>query len=306
MSAPSERRDAMPSAPESPLGIVAGGGSLPFAVADAVRHTGRGVVIFALRGWADPAVETRPHHWIALGQFGRLFRLARAAGCRDIVFIGTLSRPPLSRIRLDWTTVRLLPRVLRAFRGGDDRLLSGVGQIFEHHGFRLLGAHEVAPEILVPVGPLGSRAPGERERADIERALALLAAIGPYDVGQAAVVADGHVLAVEAAEGTDRMLERVATLRRDGRVHSRAGTGVLVKAPKPGQDRRFDLPSIGPQTVESAAGAGLAGVAVVAGTTIIAEADRVARLADERGLFVIGVPARESGPRADVPREAGR
>ncbi len=295
MSAPPPARDAAVPAGGSPLGIVAGGGSLPLAVADAVARGGRGVVIFALRGWAGPEVAERRHHWIALGQLGRFFRLARAAGCRDIVFIGTLSRPSLRRIRLDWTTLRLLPRLVRAFRGGDDRLLSGVGRIFEDQGFRLLGAHEVAPEILAPTGALAARAPSARERAEIERALALLAALGPYDVGQAVAIADGHVLAIEAAEGTDRMLERVATLRAEGRVHSPAGVGVLVKAPKPGQDRRFDLPSIGPQTVEGVARAGLAGVAVAAGATIIAEADRVARLADERGLFVIGVPPHEAG-----------
>ena len=247
-----------------------------------------------MRGWADGAAERYRHHWIALGQLGRLFRLAHAAGCRDIVFIGTLARPPISRIRLDWTTVRLLPRLVRAFRGGDDRLLSGVGRIFEDQGFHLLGAHEVAPEILAPEGALGRHTPGERERADIARALSLLAAIGPFDVGQAVVIADGHVLAIEAAEGTDRMLERVAALRREGRVHSATGVGVLVKAPKPAQDRRFDLPSVGPQTVAGLAGAGLAGLAVAAGATIIAEVDHVVRLADERGLFVIGVAPHEA------------
>jgi DUF1009 family protein len=291
MSTPSQATDAGAA---TPVGIVAGGGSLPLAVADAIGRSGRGVMILAVRGWADPAVERYPHHWIALGQFGRLFRLARAAGCRDLVFIGTLARPPISRIRLDWITVRALPRLVRAFRGGDNRLLSGVGAFFEDHGFCLLGAHEVAPEILAPASALGRHAPGERERADIARALTLLAAIGPFDVGQAVVIADGHVLAIEAAEGTDRMLERVATLRREKRVHSPAGVGVLVKAPKPGQDHRFDLPSIGPQTVEGVAAAGLAGLAVVAGATIVAEADRVVRLADERGLFVVGMPPPEA------------
>jgi DUF1009 family protein len=295
MSAPPDAHDAAAAvAVATPLGIVAGGGSLPLAVADAVSRRGRPVVMFPLRGWAEPAVEQRPHHWIALGQLGRLFRLAHATGCRDIVFIGKLARPPISHLRLDWTTLRLLPRLVRAFRGGDDRLLSGVGGIFEDHGFRLLGAHEVAPEILAPTSTLGRHAPGERERADIARALSLLAAIGPFDVGQAVVIADGHVLAIEAAEGTDRMLERVATLRREKRVHSGAGVGVLVKAPKPGQDHRFDLPSIGPQTVEGVAAAGLAGLAVVAGATIVAEADRVVRLADERGLFVVGMPPHET------------
>jgi DUF1009 family protein len=159
-----------------------------------------------------------------------------------------------------------------------------------------VAAHAVAPEILLPQGPLGSRLPGERDRADIARALALLAATGPYDVGQAAVVADGHVLAIEAAEGTDRMLERVAALRQEGRIRVAAGVGVVVKAPKPQQDHRFDLPSIGPQTIEGLARAGLAGLAVVAGGTIVAEPERVARLAEQHGVFVVGVPSRESGP----------
>ncbi|HEY1544945.1 MAG TPA: UDP-2,3-diacylglucosamine diphosphatase LpxI [Xanthobacteraceae bacterium] len=293
MSAPPERRDVAPPADAAPLGIVAGGGSLPLAVADAVSRRGRPVVMFSMRGWAEPAAGRHPHHWIAVGQLGRLFRLARREGCRDLVFIGALTRPAISQIRLDWTTFRLLPRLLRAFRGGDDRLLSGVGGIFEDHGFRLVGAHEVAPEILAPAGPLGRHSPGERERRDIDVALGLLAAMGPYDVGQCAAVADGHVLAVEAAEGTDHMLDRVAALRREGRLHSAAGVGVVVKAPKPGQDRRFDLPSVGPQTVEGVARAGLAGLAIVAGATVVAEADRVVRLADEHGLFVIGIAPRE-------------
>ena len=294
MSAPPDRRDAAAPADATPLGIVAGGGSMPLAVADAVSRRGRPVVIFAMRGWADEAVARHPHHWVAVGQFGRLFRLAHGAGCRDLVFIGMLSRPRIAQIRLDWATLGLLPRLVRAFRGGDDRLLSGVGSIFEDHGFRMVGAHEVAPEILAPAGAMGRHSPAERERADIARALALLAAIGPHDVGQAVVIADGHVLAIEAAEGTDQMLERVATLRREKRVHSGAGVGVLVKAPKPGQDHRFDLPSIGPQTVEGVAAAGLAGLAVVAGATIVAEADRVVQLADERGLFVVGMPPPEA------------
>jgi len=293
MSAPPERRDAALPADATPLGIVAGAGGLPLAVSDAVSRRGRPIVMFTMRGWADPAVERHPHHWIAVGQFGRLFRLARRAGCRDLVFIGALARPSVSHIRFDWTTLRALPRLLRAFRGGDDRLLSGVGGIFEDHGFHLLGAHEVAPEILAPTGTLGRHSPGDRERRDIDVALGLLTATGPYDVGQFVVVADGHVLAIEAAEGTDRMLERVEALRRAGRVHSPAGVGVMVKAPKPGQDRRFDLPSVGPQTVEGVARAGLAGLAVVAGATIVAEADRLVRLADERGLFVVGVAPRE-------------
>jgi DUF1009 family protein len=161
--------------------------------------------------------------------------------------------------------------------------------LFEDHGFRILGAHEVAPEILVPEGPIGTLGPSERDRADIARALALLHAMGPYDVGQAAVVALNHVLAVEAAEGTDGMLARIAELRAKGRIPTPVGAGVLVKAPKPGQEQRVDLPTIGPRTVTEAAAAGLAGIAIVAGQTIIAEPEAVARAADEAKIFVVGI-----------------
>ena len=281
---------ATPGDADGPLAIVCGGGTIPTAVADAVQRRGRSVVLFAVRGWAEPSEVARfPHHWIAVGQVGRFARLARAEGCREAVFIGTALRPPISAIRLDWQTVRLLPRIWAIYRGGDDRLLSGVAAIFEEHGLRLIGAHEVAPEILVPAGALGSLRPSARDESDISRALALLNATGPFDVGQAAVVADNHVLAIEAAGGTDNMLEHVAELRARGRIATPIGVGVLVKAPKPGQDRRFDLPSIGPRTVEEAARAGLAGIAVIGGSTVIAEPMRVAAAADKAGLFVVGV-----------------
>ena len=177
-------------------------------------------------------------------------------------------------MRLDWTTFRVLPAVWRAFRGGDDHLLSGVARIFQGLGFRIVGAHEVAPEILMPRGNIGTVGPGPRDVADIARGLALLRAVGPFDVGQAVVVADNQVLAVEAVDGTDNMLERIAELRERGRVATAKGVGVLIKAPKPTQDRRLDMPAIGPKTVEAAARAGLAGIAVVAGSTIIAEPQR--------------------------------
>jgi DUF1009 family protein len=161
----------------------------------------------------------------------------------------------------------------------------------EREGFRVLGAHEVAPEILVPEGTLGRVPASDRDRADIALGLDYLRATGAFDVGQAVVVAGKHVLAVEAAEGTDGMLARVAEMRASGRVRAPGGTGVLVKAPKPGQDRRFDLPSVGPQTVENAARARLAGIAVVADLTIIAEPERLIAAADHANLFVVGAAA---------------
>ena len=287
----------MADAPGSPLAIICGGGSFPGAVADAVLARGRRPVMFGIKGWADPAVIGRyVHHWIALGQAGRFFRLAKAENCREVVFIGTVLRPPLTALRLDWHTIKLMPRVIRFFRGGDDKLLSGVAGVAESGGLRVVGVKDVAPELFVPDGLLGTQRPLARDYGDIDHALKLITTLGPFDVGQAAVVADGHVIAVEAAEGTDHMLARIAELRRLGRVSAPAGVGVLVKAPKPGQDRRFDLPSIGPRTIELVAGAGLAGLAVTAGSTMIAEAEATIAAADREKIFMVGV--REPSPGA--------
>jgi hypothetical protein len=278
------------AAQAGPLAIICGGGTLPGAVAEAAVRSGRTVILFPIRGHADPAlVEKYPHHWHWFGQFGSFVRIARAAGCRDVVWIGTLLRPSVRELRPDWFTLRLLPVIVRAFRGGDNRMLSGFADVFDRHGFRLIGAHEIAPEILVPEGVLGARQPGARDLADIERGFALLRATGPFDIGQAAVVAGQRVLAIEAAEGTDRMLAHVAALRRDGRIATAVGVGVLVKAPKTHQDRRFDLPSIGPRTIEGIAAAGLAGLAVIAGSTIIAEPEAVVAAAERAQVFVVGV-----------------
>lgn len=278
------------AARQDSIAIICGGGSIPGAVADAIIRAGRRPVMLAIKGWAEPKlVERYTHHWIALGQAGRLFRLAQAEHCREAIFIGTLVRPALGQIRLDWRTIGMMPRIIRAFAGGDDRLLSGIARLFEEGGLRIIGVKEVAPDVIVPEGVLGRYQPSARDRADIARALDLIAALGPFDVGQAAVVAGNHVLAVEAAEGTDNLLARISELRAAGRVITPLGVGVLVKAPKPRQDRRFDLPAIGPQTVASVAAAGLAGIAVAAGDTMIADVAEVIAAADRAKIFVTGV-----------------
>ena len=279
-----------------PLAMICGGGSLPLAVADKVASSGRRVVLFPLRGAAEgTAVERFPHHWLHIGQIGKFMRLARAEGCRDVVLIGAMIRPSIWQIRPDFKALTLFPRVMAAFRGGDNHLLSGMGRLLEQDGFRLLGAHEVSPEILAPENAIGRVQPSEQDRADIALGLDYLKAAGPFDIGQAVVVAGRHIVAVEAIEGTDEMLARIADMRASGRMRARSGTGVLVKAPKPNQDRRFDLPSIGPVTAERAASAGLAGIAVIAGATIIAEPERLIEIANRAGIFVVGVPAELPG-----------
>jgi DUF1009 family protein len=265
---------------------------MPFAVADSLAARGIAPVLFPLRGACDPVqVEKFRHRWISVGQLGRAMRLFREEGCRDLIFIGTLVRPSLSEIRFDFTTLRLLGNVIRAFRGGDDHLLSGVGRILEQGGFRMVGIKDVAPDLLMPEGCISRAWPSDTSKADIERGRAVLTALGPFDIGQAVVVIDGHVVAVEDIEGTDALLARVARLREEGRIRAATGRGVLVKAPKSSQDLRFDLPTIGPRTIEGVARAGLAGIAVIAGNTIAAEPQAMIALADAKYLFIIGLPA---------------
>lgn len=275
-----------------PLGIVCGAGSFPIAVAEAVERTGRPVVLLALHGFADPAVERFTHEWTHFGAFGRLVSLARKHHLRDMVAIGSVFRPHLKDFRLDWTTLRILPRLARLYRGGDDHLLSGVAEIVGEFGFRLLSIAEIAPELLVPAGVLGRHKPSPEDEIDITFGMDLLRALGPFDVGQAAAVAGRRVLAVEAAEGTMVMLARLAELRKGGRLQLPKRAGVMVKAPKPSQDRRIDLPAIGAETVEQAAAAGLSGIAVEAGGTIVPDIAALVRAADAAGLFVTGVSER--------------
>jgi UDP-2,3-diacylglucosamine hydrolase len=276
----------------SPVGVIAAGGVMPFAVADCLIARGIKPVLFALKGVCDPiAVERFRHHWIAVGQLGRAEKLFRAENCRDLVFIGTLLRPALSEIRLDWGTLRVIGRVWAAFRGGDDHLLSGIGRVLEQDGFRMVGIRDVAPDLLMPEGCLTRQKPDENAAADIARGREVLRALSPFDIGQAAVVIDGHVVGVEDIEGTDGLLARVARLRLEGRIRAKAARGVLVKAPKSGQDLRYDLPTIGPKTIEGAAKAQLAGVAIVAGNTIVVEPQSMIEAADAAHLFVTGLPA---------------
>jgi DUF1009 family protein len=276
----------------SPIGLIAAGGVMPFAVADSLAARGINPVLFALRGACDPVrVERFRHHWISIGQLGKAAKLFRAENCRDLVFIGALVRPALSEIRLDWGTLRVIGRVWAAFRGGDDHLLSGIGRILEQDGFRMVGIKDVAPDLLMPEGGLTLKSPDENATADIAKGRDVLGALSPFDIGQAAVVIDGHVVGVEDIEGTDGLLARVARLRAEGRIRARIARGVLVKAPKSGQDLRFDLPTIGSRTVEGAVAAKLAGIAIVAGNTILVEPQAVIEAADAAGLFVTGLPA---------------
>lgn len=283
------------AAPSGTLAIVAGGGSLPGAVAEAATRAGRSIHVLGIRGEADAAITRYPHTWLKWGEVGRLFATLEAQGCRDLVIIGAVTRPDLANVRFDFGAIRNLPFLLSLGIGGDDQVLSNVVRFLEDKGYRVRGAGEVAPELLAGEGVLGAKAPTAEARADIDKGFEVVAALGRLDVGQAAVVAKGHVIAVEAAEGTDAMLVRCGELRKERRRRDRQG--VLVKAPKPGQEERVDMPTIGPDTVHSAAAAGLAGIAVAARHVLIAERAATISAADAHGLFLWGqafAPSRDA------------
>ncbi|MCG8444391.1 MAG: UDP-2,3-diacylglucosamine diphosphatase LpxI [Hyphomicrobiales bacterium] len=282
-----------------PLGLIAAGGRLPLDVAKAARSGGRRVFVLAVKGHADPAIEAFPHAWVGIGQIGRCLSLLRANSVKDVVLIGGIQKPHLLSIRFDWAVLGIVPRLLRTWRGGDDHLLSGVLDYLEDKGFNPVGAHQVAPELVAPLGLLTpSRGPNTGEKADIAFGRKCLTALSPFDVGQALVVHDRRVLAIEAAEGTDRMLKRIAGLRKAKALALKGIAGVLVKTPKAGQDLRADMPAIGPDTVEHAKTAGLAGIAVEAGRVLMADPQAVVAAAEKAGLFLVGVAAE--------PEEGGR
>jgi hypothetical protein len=271
-----------------PLAIVCGGGDFPLEVARAAAAAGRPPFLIGIVGASDRGVEAFDHVWLHIGQLGKLFATLEARSIGDVALIGALARPEFSDLRLDWGALKRAPELARAFLGGDNHLLAGVATLFEHEGLRMVGAHEIAPQLLAPRGAIGKKTASAQAEEDIRTGAALLAALSPFDVGQGVVVAHGRVVAVEAAEGTDAMLARVAELRAARRARASTPTGVFVKLPKRGQDLRFDMPAIGPQTIAAAANAQLQGIAVAAGAVLIAERAAAARAADDAGLFVVG------------------
>ncbi len=272
---------------ERPLGIIAGGGPLPGRVAEAAIAAGRTVFVVALEGYAEPSViGAFPHAVARLGAAGRTIALLKDAGCRDLVIVGPVRRPSLLHLRPDAEGARLLARIGRAAFGGDDGFLAAIVRTLGDEGFRVIGAHEILTEAVPGAGLLSKAAPDAAALLDIERAVAVVRALGQVDVGQGCVVQQGIVLAVEAIEGTDQMLARAAGLARPG------PGGVLVKLVKPGQDRRADLPTIGPRTLDAAAAAGLRGVAFEAGGTLFTDRAGCISRADQAGLFLLGLDHR--------------
>jgi len=271
------------------LGLIAGGGDLPKAVALSVRADGRDVFVVALRGMCGDWAEDFPHAWVGLGEPGHALKALKGAAAADVLLAGRVERPKFSELKLDAKGVLILPKVIAAARAGDDALLRVLTGMFEAEGFRAVSVAEAAPGLVVREGALGRLVPNDDHKSDIARAFAIVRSLGALDVGQAAAVCEGLALAVEAAEGTDAMIARIAQLKDNLRGTPDKKRGVLVKALKPTQDAKTDMPVIGVETVRRAAGVGLAGIALEAGKSLIVDKSAVAAEADRLGLFVAGI-----------------
>jgi DUF1009 family protein len=282
------------------VAILAGGGELPSLIADSVVRRGGQAFIVAIEGEADAAISAHPHTWINFGQVKKMFAALRGDGLvttqNVMVIAGAVKRPDLLRIRPDVGLLPVLFQVLALITaGGDDALLTKAIQVFERQGLTVVGVQDVAPELLLGEGAIGALHADETALSDIACARALLDTLGDLDVGQGAVVEGGRILAIEGVEGTDRMLQRVAEL-------GLARRAVLLKAPKPRQERRVDLPAIGVRTVTNAAAAGVCGIAVITDEALGLQRAAMIAAADQAGVFLRGLavqpaPARHAAHR---------
>ncbi len=279
--------DIPPARP--PLGIIAGGGWLPVAIADSVIEAGRSVFIVGIAEASDEGISRFPHERLSFGQLARMVKAFRDKGCRELVIVGTATRPQLKKLRVDIGGIKALPYFLKIALGGDDKLLSGIVRYFEHHGFTVRGAHDVAPHLIANEGTIGRYRPNADDEADARMGQRVIATLGPFDVGQGVVVSRRRVIAIEAAEGTDRMLVRCGEIARMREADPGKRFGVFVKMPKPQQDIRVDTPTIGPETVRRADEAGLRGIVIAASGVLIAERDETIAAADAAGLFLAGL-----------------
>lgn len=269
------------------VAIIAGNGLLPINVANALAAAGKSPFLVPLRGEADPILYEYEHQEISIVEFAKLVRSMKAAGVDRVVLAGGVtSRPHVSDLKFDWPTLRAVPYVLRALGQGDDALLRAFIGLLESFGFKVVGAHEVVPDLLSPspAQVLTRKIPDARERHNLELAMETALRLGDLDVGQGAIAIGGRVVALEGAEGTDQMIDRVRELRAAGRIPRRGG--VLVKMAKPQQDERADLPTIGISTIDKAVQAGLSGIAVEAGRTFILGFGETIAAANDKGLFI--------------------
>lgn len=281
-----------PDVRSGPIAILAGSGELPLLLSDTLRRQGRAHTILAFRGFADRELRRRADRTIDLLDVQVVLGWLEGSRPAAVALAGTVQRPSPSALLSAFSMVRNRAFLKDLLARGDDGLLRGAVDLIEEKGHRVIGVQEIAPELLARAGVLGAVSPEPRDRQAFGRGLDVLERLSPYDIGQATVVSGARVLAIEGPEGTDRMLRRVRRLSRPWGIRREAEGGVLIKTAKHGQDLRVDLPAIGPRTVVEAHRAGLAGIAVGAGSTLIIDREGTVAEADRRGLFLVGVEPR--------------
>jgi hypothetical protein len=274
----------------APLGIIAGLGDLPFEVAQAAIMRGQRVHVLRLKGFVEPKLADYDGEIVGIAEIGKIFKALRKAGCKEVCFAGIIKRPDFAALKPDFRGVSLLPKVLNAARKGDDALLRTLVETFESEGFRVIGADEAAGNLRANAGLIAGPDIVASHMDDLRKAAKIATESGRLDIGQGAIVCDGLVLCVEAQEGTDKMLSRCAALDAELLGTSQQRRGVLVKRPKPIQERRIDLPAIGVRTVEGAAAAGLAGIGFEADGALLLDEAAVRARANALGLFLYGFP----------------
>ncbi|MBE9475832.1 MAG: UDP-2,3-diacylglucosamine diphosphatase LpxI [Proteobacteria bacterium] len=279
--------------PNSPLAIITGKGRLPEMLAKTAKQNGRKVLLVCFNGFRPDWVTTEELVDVTFEKPGKIFKALKQAGCHEVVFAGHIARPRMNPLKFDLKLISIAAKLLPALKSGDSKTLDAVRAVFEAEDIKIIGAHEVLTDLLAPCGTLTKAKPSADDFTDMERAKTIVTQMGIADVGQGAVVAQGLCLGVETIQGTDAMLRFIA-LNSDGcRPNAKSGQGVLVKAPKQGQDWRIDLPAIGPETIENAAKAGLSGIAVQdQGVLILGLVETIA-MADRFGLFIHGFEAQK-------------
>lgn len=290
---PDQQSGQAQDSPKTPLGILAGNGSLPLYIAERTKKAGRDVFIVGIEGTASKEIENYPHQWVKWGEVDKLFKTLKKENVEQILFIGGVSRPEFKNIHFDFGMIRNLRFVFSLTMGGDDTILTNIVNFVEKKGLQIVGAHEVAPELTADGGTFTKKKPSKIDRKDIQKGIKTVLSLGEMDIGQGAIVAREYVLCVEAAEGTDNMLKRAKGLRQWGKGWLNKRHGVLVKLPKPNQELRIDMPTIGPRTIELVADAGLNGIAIVENKVLISEKQKTIDLANQLGVFIIGLKEEE-------------
>lgn len=273
-----------------PIAILAGSGQLPIQLVEHLERTGQDCRVLAFRGFAAPEVRRRAQVSVDLLDLKTIMATLERWQPKAVALVGAVRRPGFSALLGAYSLLRNRQEVKEVIARGDDQVLRGAVMLLEERGFRVVGAHELAPDLVAPLSLGGNLKPDADDREAVAFGIELLSSLSAFDIGQAAVVARRHVLAVEGPEGTDRMLRRVAGFRQSWLgLRRRRDGGVLIKAAKRGQDLRVDMPAIGPRTVTEAVRAGLGGIAVGAGSTLVLDQDKTLRLANDLGLFLIAV-----------------